>query len=114
MFIFACVPNLDKLHSNLFRRGAHRKIFKFNAHYMCIKFHQTSPISLYLKDSYDLGTVSYSILYRTSTWRPAVRKDDFSSPTAMPTVLKLTQPNRFPVASDVFNPLTNAYPSNNE
>ena len=48
-------------------------------------------------NSYDLWTVSYSILYRTSTWCPAVRKDNFSSPTAMPTVLKLRPSNRFPV-----------------
>ena len=30
-----------------------------------IKLHQYAPISLYLKDSYDLWTVSYSILDRT-------------------------------------------------
>ena len=62
-----------------------------------IKLHQYAPISLYLKDSYDLWTVSYSILYRTSTWCPAVRKDNFSSPTALPTVPKLRPSNRFPV-----------------
>ena len=85
------------------RRGAHRKIFTLNTHHVYIKWRQYAPISLYLKDSYDLWTVSYSILYRTSTWSPAVRIDNFSSSTAMPTVLKLTQSNRFPVMSDVFN-----------
>ena len=73
-----------------------------------IILHQYAPISLYLKDSYDLWTVSYSILYRTSTWCPAVRKDNFSSPIAMPTVLKLRQSYRPLLESEAFN--RNSYP----
>ena len=44
-------------------RGAQGMISTCNTHYIYIKLHQYAPISLYLKDSYDLWTVSYSILY---------------------------------------------------
>ena len=54
------------------------------------------------------------LLYRTSTWSPAVREDNFSSSTAIPTVLKLRQSNQFLVVGHVFNLLSNAYPSKNE
>ena len=108
--LYQILTNFTQVHpgEELIERFSHWTLIIY------IKLHQYAPISLYLKDSYDLWTVSYSILYRTSTWRTAVRRDDFSSPTAMPTVLKLTQSNRLPVMSDVFNSLTNAYPSNNE
>ena len=106
--------NLIKLHSSLSRRGAHRKIFTFNTHHICIKLHQSKSISLHLKDSYDLWTVSYSVLYRTSTWSPAVHKDDFCSATDIPTVLNHRRSNRFPAVGNAFNPLTDAYPSKNE
>ena len=43
------------------------------------------------------------LLYRTSTWSHAVRKDDFSSATDIPIVLKHRQSNRFPVVGDAFN-----------
>ena len=91
--LYQILTNFTQVHpgEELIERFSHWTLIIY------IKLHQYAPISLYLKDSYDLWTVSYSILYRTSTWCPAVRKDNFSSPTAMPTVLKLRPSNRFPV-----------------
>ena len=42
---------------------------------------------------------------------PPSARDNFFSPTAIPTVLKLKQSNQFLVVGHVFNLLSNAYPS---
>ena len=103
--LYQISTNFTQVHPG---EDAHRKIFTLNTHHVYIKLHQYAPISLHLKDSYDLWTVSYSILNRTSTWCPAVRKDNFSSPTATPTVLKLKQSYRPLLEGEAFN--RNSYP----
>ena len=49
--LYQISTNFTQVHPG---EDAHRKIFPLNTHHIYIKLHQYAPISLHLKDSYDL------------------------------------------------------------